>query len=155
MTNQHLIAPTLTLQPVHADNWRGVADLRVHETQRDFVAEPCRYLALCAYGQQWQPLAIMLADRVIGFLMWAVDPADGACWLGGILIDQTMQSRGYGRRAVELALIQLAAEHGFTHFALSYQPANTVARRLYLSLGFVETDDWEDDERIARLTLAP
>lgn len=154
MTPPHSAAAALTLQPVDTDNWRAVADLHVHEAQQAFVADPCRYLALCAYGGQWQPLAITLADRVIGFLMWAADPADGACWLGGILLDRTVQGQGYGRRAVQLALTQLAAAHGFTHFALSYQPANTIARRLYRSLGFVETDDWEDDERIARLSLA-
>ena len=107
------MSATLTLQPVDADNWRAVADLRVQEAQQAFVADPCRYLALCAYGGQWQPLAVTLDDQVIGFLMWAVDPADGACWLGGILLDRTVQGQGYGRRAVQLALTQLAAAHGF------------------------------------------
>ena len=32
-------------------------------------------------------------------------------------------------------------------------PANVVAKRLYAGLGFVETDEWEDDEIVARLEL--
>ena len=43
--------------------------------------------------------------------------------------------------------------HGYQHFALSYQPANTAARQLYQKLGFIETAEWEDDEVVARLSL--
>jgi len=143
----------ISLRPVDRENWRGVAELKVTEAQREFVAEPCYYLALCNYGDLWQPLAIHLGEQVIGFLMWAVDEADGSCWLGGILIDQSMQGRGYGRRAVQAAIRMLKEEHGFHEFALSYQPANPGAKHLYSKLGFVEGNEWEGDEVVARLSL--
>lgn len=144
----------LILRPVGRENWRAVAKLAVAEEQREFVAEPCYYLALCAYDNIWQPLAITLADQVIGFLMWAIDPADPSwCWLGGILIDQRYQRQGYGRQAVQAALSLLADEYGQHAFALSYQPANTSAKQLYATLGFIETEQWEGDEIIARLSL--
>ena len=144
----------LTLQPVHRANWRAVAQLTVSEAQQAFVAAPCYYLALCAYDQLWQPLVVVLGEQVIGFLMWAVDPADGSCWLGGILVDQSYQGRGYGKQAVQAALGLLHNQHGYQHFALSYQPANLVAKHLYATLGFVETGEVEDDEVVARLGLA-
>ena len=144
----------VTLRPVNRDNWRGVAKLEVTAAQREFVSEPCRYLALCSYGGDWKPLAVCLGDLVIGFLMWVVDPADGSCWLGGIIIDQQYQRSGYGRQAVQAAIAMLAGEHGYQDFALSYNPANHVAKDLYVSLGFAETDEWEDDEVVARLSLA-
>ena len=151
-TNQPPIS--LTLCPVDRTNWRAITKLAVTPAQRDFVAEPCYYLALCAYDNIWQPLAISLADQVIGFLMWTVDPADASCcWLGGILIDQHYQGRGYGRQAIQVALAQLRAQ-GHQAFALSYQPTNTVAKQLYASLGFIETAEWEDDEIVARLVIA-
>jgi hypothetical protein len=62
----------VTLQPVHRDNWRAVAKLEVAAEQREFVAEPCYYLALCAYDKIWQPLAVVLGEQVIGFLMLAL-----------------------------------------------------------------------------------
>jgi hypothetical protein len=61
----------VTLHLVDQSNWRAIANLKVFETQREFVAEPCSYLALCCYGQDWQPLAICLGDQVIGFMMWS------------------------------------------------------------------------------------
>jgi len=142
----------VTLRPVTRDNWRDIARLQVAEPQRKYVAEPCYYLALCCYGGDWLPLAVYLGERVIGFLMWSVDPADNSCWLGGILIDQSQQRRGYGRQAIQAAITKLAEERGYQHFALSYSPDNP-ARFLYHQLGFVETNEWEGDEVVARLSL--
>ena len=144
----------VSLRPVSPDNWRTVANLKVSEAQREFVAEPSYYLALCCYGNDWRPLAIYLDEQVIGFMMWATDPADGSCWLGGILVDQGMQRHGYGRQAIQAAITMLKGEYGHRNFALSYQPANLVAKKLYNKLGFIEMNEWEDDEIVARLSLA-
>ena len=143
----------ISLCQVDRDNWRDIANLEVSETQREFVAEPCYYLALCSYGNDWHPLAICLEEQVIGFMMWALDPADGSCWLGGILIDRGMQRRGYGRQAVQAAITMLKRDYGYKNLALSYQPANLVAKELYKKLGFVETNEWEGDEIVARLSV--
>jgi diamine N-acetyltransferase len=141
------------LLPVNRDNWRAIARITVSESQKEFVAEPCYYLALCCYGDIWQPLAIYLGQQVIGFIMWGVDPADGSCWLGGFMIDQSIQRRGYGKQAIQAAIAYLAEQHAYHHFALSYNPVNP-ARRLYQALGFIETGEMEEDEVVARLSLA-
>jgi len=145
-------AEKVKLRPVNRDNWRDIAKLGVTELQREFVAEPCYYLALCCYGQDWKPLAVYLGNSTIGFLMWAIDPDDGSCWLGGILIDQNYQRQGYGQQAIETAIKLLTEEYGYQHFALSYSPQNA-AKCLYHKIGFVETDEWEGDEIVARLVL--
>lgn len=145
--------PQVSLWPVDSENWRDIVRLQVTESQQEFVAEPCYYLALCCYEKAWHPLAICLGKQIIGFMMWAVDPADGTCWLGGILIDQSYQGGGYGRQAVKEAISLLAKEYGYEEFALSYKPINVIAEHLYKSLGFLETDEWEDDEIVARFSL--
>ena len=114
----------VTPRGVNRENWREVAKPKVIESQREFVAEPSYYLALCSYGELWQPLAIYLDEQVIGFLMWAVDSDDGSCWLGGILIDQKYQQQGYGRKVIQAAIAMLAEEGGYQNFALSYAPDN-------------------------------
>ncbi len=142
----------LALTPVTADNWRAVAEIEVTEEQRAFVAAPTRYLALCVYGGVWRPLAVRVGDRVIGFVMWAVDPDDGSCWLGGLIIDRRHQRQGHGRRTLETLMERLASEHGHRRFALAYRPDNP-AKRLYQALGFRETGEVDDDEVVARLWL--
>lgn len=144
----------VSLRPVNGDNWRHIAKLEVFESQQDFVAEPCYYLALCSYGNDWRPLAIYLDEDVIGFMMWTTDPADGSCWLGGFMVDQGMQRQGFGGQALLAAISMLRRQHGFSSFALSYQPANLAAKHLYRKQGFIETSDWEGDEIVARLSMA-
>ncbi len=148
-------ADAVRLAPVDAANWRAVTALTVAESQSDWVAAPAYYLALCHYGESgWRPLAVLDTEGdVVGFLMWTVDPADGAAWLGGVIIDAARQGRGFGRAAVRAAIGLLADEHGLSSFALSYEPANTAARRCYASLGFTETGETEDTEVVARLQL--
>ncbi len=141
----------IELVEVTGENWRDVAALTVNESQQDFVAQPRHYLCLCAYGGLWKPLAIQRDGSVVGFMMWAVDEEDGSCWLGGILVDRDHQGGGIGRTAVRLAVERLADRLGCEEFALSYEPANEVARHLYTSMGFVETDQREGDEIVARL----
>lgn len=147
-------ADRVVLRPINRNNWRAVIPLKVAEAQSAYVSEPSYYLALCCYENLWQPLAMYVAEQPVGFMMWAIDSNDGSCWLGGILVDQRYQRRGYGRQAVQAAIALLSEQYGHQHFALSYQPANSVAQKLYQSLGFSETDEWEDDEIVARLSLA-
>jgi diamine N-acetyltransferase len=142
---------SITLEPVAAHNWRAVSKLEVSPEQREFVADPNFYLALCAYDPPlWNPLAILADGVVVGFLMWAIDSGDGSAWLGGIMVDRQHQGRGYGGRAVQAAITLLARDHQVLHFALSYHPKNLVALRLYSRLGFVETFELEGDEIVAR-----
>jgi hypothetical protein len=81
---------------------------RVEEAQRPCGAR-AYYLALCAYDEgPWRPIAVRVADEVVGFVMWGVD------------------STGYGRAAV-LELLERAALAGHRE-AASYDPQNRGAR---------------------------
>ncbi|HWS37006.1 MAG TPA: GNAT family N-acetyltransferase [Actinoplanes sp.] len=139
----------IRLEPVTAANWRNCAALTVHPEQRDFVAEVAYYLCLCNYGDTWNPLAVVRDGEVAGFVMWGLDD-DGSRWIGGVVVDVKHQRQGVGREVVRQLRERLIAEPGTPNVALSYQPANTAARDLYLSMGFVETGEVDDDEVIAR-----
>ena len=145
--------PLVDLRDVTAENWRACADLEVTVEQSAWVTPVTRYLCLCHYGDLWSPLALYEGEEVAGFAMWAVDPADGSGWIGGLIIDRRRQRRGLGRAAVLALTERLRAQHGCRSCALSYSPDNTAARALYASLGFVETEEMEDDEVVARLRL--
>ncbi len=81
--------------------------------------------------------------------------ADNNYNLWRLMIDQQYQHRGYGRKAVELALefIRTFPCGEAEYCWLSYEPENDVARRLYGSFGFEETGDMDGDEVIAVLKL--
>ena len=145
------MTPAIELRRVDTRNWRACADLEVAAEQRDFVSPVTRYLCLCHYGGVWQPLAVYAGDEVVGFVMWAVDPGDQSGWIGGLVIDQARQRKGYGRATVKILTRRLLESEGCGSCALSYSSHNSVARDLYASLGFVETGEVEDDELVARL----
>lgn len=142
--------PEVQLVPVDDANWRDVAAVSPYPTQERFVAPTTYYLCLAHYGAEWNPLAIVRDGSVVGHLMWAVDDEDGSTWLGGVVIDSAAQNQGIGRAAV-LSFIDRFSSDGKMNLALSYAPDNSVARRLYADLGFIETGEMAEDEIVARL----
>lgn len=138
------------LVDVGPENWRSVVALRVVPEQAEFVLPVANYLCLCYYGGVWHPRAVVADQDVVGHVMWAYDEDEGATWLGGFVIDESQQRKGYGRAAVEAFIAEFTTDGGAAHIALSYQPTNVVARDLYLDLGFEETGEMADDEVVAR-----
>ncbi|MBR5098201.1 MAG: GNAT family N-acetyltransferase [Spirochaetales bacterium] len=73
------------------------------------------------------------------------------------LNDQIFRRKGYGRKAIELALdfIRTFPAGEAKYCWLSYEPKNEVARNLYASFGFVEhPEQYEEVEEMpAILTL--
>lgn len=143
-------SPAVTLHAVDAATWRDVADLAPTPEQSAWVAPVTRYLCLCVYDGIWQPLAIRVDGRVVGFVMWAFDDSEGSHWIGGLVVDAAHQGRGIGRAAVQALLARFEASPGYREAALTYDPTNIVARDLYRSLGFVETGEEDDGEVVAR-----
>ena len=142
----------VTLTAITDDNWRAVADVVPRDDQRDFVApSAARYLLLSLREGEWHSLGIRADEDVVGHVMWAYDPEDGAHWIGGLVVDAARQGEGLGRAAMTVLLRWLTAKPGFVRARLSYQPENVAARKLYASLGFVELDLVEDDEVVAEL----
>ena len=141
------------LVAVDASNWEAVARISPRPGQEQFVAPVTYYLCLAHYGELWHPLAIVVDGAVVGHIMWAIDPADGSHWLGGVVIDGAAQGRGIGRAAITALIDRLGADPECREVALSYDPENHVARKLYVALGFVETGEYEGDEIVARRSL--
>jgi diamine N-acetyltransferase len=147
--------PDIVLRPVDAANWRAVADVAPHPDQARWVAPVTRYLCLCLYDGEWQPLAVSVDDEVVGFVMWGLDEEEGSHYIGGLVVDAAHQGRGIGRATVVAVLRMFEGQGGYREAALTYAPDNDVARRLYAGLGFVETGEESEGELAARRPRAP
>ena len=81
--------------------------------------------------------------------------AEGNYNLWRLMIDKSYQNRGYGKKAVELALRFIRTYHcGKADSCwLSYEPENTVAKSLYASFGFIENGEKDGEEQVAVLKL--
>lgn len=66
-----------------------------------------------------------------------------------MLIDRRHQHKGYGRAVLEEIIGYVRKEApDCTTIGLKYRPANEVARQLYASVGFVETDDYDEEGNV-------
>ncbi|MEU7024579.1 GNAT family N-acetyltransferase [Streptomyces sp. NPDC046203] len=144
----------VVLEEITDGNWREVADVAPADDQRRYVAAlAARYLLLSLKGGVWTSLGVRAGDDIVGHVMWAYDAEDGTHWIGGMVVAAAEQGRGVGR-ATMLALIErLSAQPECREIRLSYHPDNTAAGRLYTSLGFRPTGDFEDDEVVVALTV--
>ena len=147
-------APAIELQAITPALRMSVVGLEVAPEQHRFVAPVEHYLELCdREGSPWRPFAVLDRGEVVGFVMHGVDPDDDTAWIGGLVIDRVHQRRGIGRAVVDLLVARAAADGRAS--ALSYEPANTVAKTLYERAGFLETGEHEGDEVVARRPLTP
>lgn len=81
------------------------------------------------------------ADEPVGVIWIAAqrEIGSGAAFIYDIVIDPDQRGRGYGRAAME-ALEPLARSLGYDRIRLHVFGHNIVARHLYRSLGYAETD---------------
>jgi diamine N-acetyltransferase len=137
------------LERLTRDNWRDVITLDIADDQRRFLETPSVLygVAEVQFHPTYTPYAVCDGDTVVGFAVYGYMPEDSTrWWIPLILIDHRHQGKGYGRAAMQAIIAYVQQEAPDCHeIALSYKPDNTVAERLYLSLGFEKTD--EIDER--------
>ena len=155
----------------HKNVW-DIIELEVTEAQDDFVASN-RISLVQAYSVRDSetaafPFGIYDGDTPVGFLMIGFNEAaaygedenppkilKGNYSLWRLMIDKRYQRRGYGREAVRLALafVKTWPCGKAEYCALSYEPENEVAAKLYHSFGFAENGEMDGDEIVAVLKL--
>ncbi|GGL92288.1 N-acetyltransferase [Streptomyces fumigatiscleroticus] len=141
-------------EPVTAETHDAVIGLKVLPKQKDFVASNKRSMKYARKHPGTEPLALFHGPELVGFaLLCPVTDVPWAVVLERFMIDHRYQGRGLGRRGARAVLARCRAA-GFRTIRLSVVPGNRVAFRLYRSLGFSETGEIEDGERVMEL-VAP
>jgi diamine N-acetyltransferase len=69
------------------------------------------------------------------------------------MVAEQYQGKGIGRAAIRLVIEHVRSKGCFRKLELSYVPADGSPEPFYLSLGFRNTDRFDDDERIMELPL--
>ena len=150
----------ITLEKITYKNYiKTIWKLKVTPKQKNFVASNVSSLAeayvAITNGNVALPFAICKNKKPIGFLMIGYganeddfegeDPAftemaSKSYCLWRFMIDKRYQQKGYGKKAMELALdyIRTFPCGKAETVWLSYEPENEVAKKLYASFGFVE-----------------
>jgi diamine N-acetyltransferase len=140
------------LVDIDPGNWR--LDLRVFESQRNFVSDSFAMLARAyAYREQRsRAFVICNDDTPVGMGLYYDCPDLDAFDFSQIFIDHRYQGKGYGRAATGLVLDSMKQDGRFGKVVLCYIEGNEAARKLYESFGFNEIDR-DEDEIIMKLYL--
>lgn len=145
------MAMTVELREINKDNWRECVRLKTSDEQARFVAPNLFPIAQSKVEPYLRPLAIYDDEEMIGFVMYGRDPADDCYSVARLMIDERHQGKGYGRAAMIEAIRRMRAEPDCQEIALSIEPENEVAEKLYASLGFRKTGEVIDGEVVMRL----
>ena len=159
----------LELKKINRNNVADILNLEVFDNQKSFVATNNSsiieaYIAITENNDVFT-FGIYKDDTPIGFLMIGYDVnsddkgapkiAKGNYNIWWLMIDKKFQGRGFGKKAMDLALEFINSfPCGTAKYCwLSYENNNDVARQLYKSVGFVETDEKDGKEIVAVLEL--
>lgn len=139
---------TVRLERVSEANLAGVLELRVRDDQRAFLDTPdlAEFLADAPQHSTFAAFALCVGPQVVGFVSVGHlrgDPRNA--WIPLLVIAREFQGQGYGRAAMN-AVLELIREDlwDYLSLGLAYKPANLVAERLYLGLGFAPTGNVDD-----------
>ena len=142
----------VSLKRVGKRNKADVLALRLANDQEDFVATNAKSLAEAEDDEDARPRAIVVDDRVVGFLMY--DASEDEAVIYRFMVDRNEQGKGYGRAALAAAMEEIVARSHVRDITVCYMPENVGARRLYQAAGFVEEGTDEDGEIMARLSVS-
>jgi diamine N-acetyltransferase len=149
------------IRPVTKDNWKELIRLKVREGQTHFVASNLYSIAEAQFGDDdeghWDfyPFGIYDGNTPVGFLMYGYnfEHTKQQAFIIRLMVDEKHQGKGYGRFGMEKMLETFRAEDRIQVAGISSEPENEAARKLYASLGFVETGEMLGDEVLAVLRL--
>ena len=150
----------IDLRPINTKNWETAIKLDVLPDQREFVPSVAVSLAK-AYiqpdGVHYDPIGIFETeeDQLIGFYSFMHRPHDQrVVYIGGFLIDQRFQRKGYGAAAMQSFLDKIQSEIAECEGVyLTVHPENLAAENFYSKFGFKKTGFVIDGEDAMGMTF--
>ena len=140
------------LRKIDEENFRAVISLKVKPGQEKFVANNTYSLAQAYAEPRCEPRAIYAEGKLVGFVMTALDDEDNEYWVYRLMVCAEEQGKGYGRDGLKAAIAAIRRDHPERKVMyISFGPENEAAKKLYLSVGFVDDHRMDDGEAIYRL----
>ncbi len=146
----------IELKAITEDNFLDAFHLRLAPGQEAYVSHPIRSLAQAyVYRNQCQPFGIYAEGKMVGYVMVIYDYDIPEYDIWHMMIDESMQGRGYGSEALDRVIdyIRTKPFGDSDRVALTCNIDNTVARKLYENKGFSVTGVEDEDEIELVLTI--
>ena len=133
----------MDFREIDRSNYWDCMTLTVDESQVDFVADNKQSLVEAAFEDGLYTLGIYHGETMVGFILYDYDDTLPGWSMSRFMIGKQFQGRGYGKAAVLRFLDYFKEKHHADKLYISVALQNTVARKMYLDIGFVETKETE------------
>ena len=137
------------LRAITEENFIDAFNLKLAPGQEAYVSHPIRSLAQAyVYRNQCQPFGIYAEDKMIGYAMVIYDYDIPEYDIWHMMIDESMQGRGYGSAALDRVIdyIKTKPFGDSDRVALTCNKDNPVARKLYEKKEFSASGVEDEDE---------
>ena len=145
----------VTLQEITEETLEDILKLQVTEDQKQFVATNAKSIAQAHFSKHAWFRAIYAGDTPVGFVMLYIDEQASDYDVWRFMIDEHHQGKGYGTAAMQQVIAHVKGLPNAKELFLSYVPAEGSPLPFYEKCGFVETGEWDDQEKVMKLDLQP
>jgi diamine N-acetyltransferase len=142
----------VTLREITQETLFAILSLEVSDDQKRFVAPNAVSIAEAHFSEHAWFRAIYAGDTPVGFVMLYSDWDKPKYFLWRFMIDKQYQRQGYGSLAMQELIAYVRSLPNAKELLVSYAPGEGNPSPFYEKCGFVETGEWEDDEKVMKLT---
>lgn len=146
----------IILKEINNENISEVLSLKVNNSQKDYIESMEKSLDDAknnAYGIKWTPVGIYYNNLLIGFTMYGLN-SENYLWIDRFLIDYRYQTKGYGRKTLNLLIKYLKDYYSVSKYiCLSVSEKNEIAIKLYKELGFSFTGILDGNDPVMALVI--
>lgn len=133
----------MNFREIDKSNYWDCMTLTIDDSQEGFVADNKQSLVEAVYEEGLYVLGIYCEETMVGFVLYDYDETIPGWSMSRFLIGKQFQGKGYGKRAALAFLDYFKKKHKADKLYISVSLQNTVARRMYSSIGFKEIKEVE------------
>ena len=133
----------MKFREIDKSNYWDCIVLTLDESQKGFVADNKQSLIEAAYEYGLYTLGIYHEETMVGFVLYDYDDTFHGWSMSRFMIGKQFQGKGYGKQAAIAFLDYFKKKHNADKLYISVSLENTVARKMYASIGFEEIKEIE------------
>ena len=131
----------MEFREINKSNYWDCMELTIDESQEGFVADNKQSLVEAAYEDGLYTLGIYIEETMIGFVLYDYDETIPGWSMSRFMIDKQFKGKGYGKQAAIAFLEYFKTKHIADKIYISVSLENTVAHKMYSSIGFTEVKE--------------
>ena len=147
---------SINLRDITVDNWVDMIELEISKEQENYVALNSESIAASKFHDYYINRGIYDGDKPVGFIQYFPNYPENKpneIYIDQLMIDLSLQGKGYGTQAVTLVLDEIKAIPNCNAVSICYVEGHDVMKGFFERFGFNVIEQDEFDETIMVLEL--